>query len=503
MKAAPSFQFLRRASGLLLAAAFFGLVFLFSPFRERFEFDLDEGVEVMKGFLLARGYPMYTQIWSEQPPLFTYLLAVAFRLFGFEVDVGRILVLLFSALLLAASFYFLYLAWGYWHALVGALLIILLPYYVTLSVSVMIGLPAVALAVVSLAALGLWHRRRWRAWLVLSAAVLALSVLIKIITAFLAPLFIIGLLCAEIFQSAQPAGWRSRFAGRSWFTPALLWGLVFVSVAGLLGLLMVGPANLSQLLDTHLLAEQIGGASYPGAQSIYWHLRESWAVLLLALLGVLFTIWKKNWLSLYLVAWAITALLLLSFHEPVWYHHQLLVTVPAALLAGIASGEGVRLLAGLLRQNRHFTPRSLVSILALVGLVLVMVDRYPKIAPELSHPAYFLPGLDRAPWPEQMFLVKMANHAPETRWVVTNLPMYAFRVGLPVPPPLAVMSEKRIVTGELTEAQIIAIVQQVRPEQVLLGRREFPELEAVLKQDYRLLYSRGKRQLYLRKDIRQ
>ena len=104
MKAAPAFHLFRRASGLLLAAAFFGLVFLFSPFRERFEFDLDEGVEVIKGFLLARGYPMYTQIWSEQPPLFTYLLAVAFRLFGFEVDVGRILVLLFSALLLAASF---------------------------------------------------------------------------------------------------------------------------------------------------------------------------------------------------------------------------------------------------------------------------------------------------------------------------------------------------------------------------------------------------------------
>jgi hypothetical protein len=102
-----------------------------------------------------------------------------------------------------------------------------------------------------------------------------------------------------------------------------------------------------------------------------------------------------------------------------------------------------------------------------------------------------------------MFLVKMANHAADTRWVVTNLPMYAFRAGLPVPPSLAVMSEKRIVTGELTEAQIIAIIEEVRPEQVLLGRREFPELEAVLKEDYRLLYTRGKRQLYLRKDIRQ
>jgi hypothetical protein len=333
---------------------------------------------------------------------------------------------------------------------------------------------------------------------------LALSVLVKIISAFLVPIFVIGLLSAEIFRAGQRVSWRARLSGRSWFMPALLWSLVFLGIAGILGLLMVGPSNLNQLLDTHLLARQIGGdASYPGAQSIYWHLGESWAVLLLALLGAVTTIWRKNWLSLYLVAWAAAALLLLTFHAPVWYHHQLLVTVPAAMLAGIAGGEGIQRLAVSLHQKKLLTASALVAVLAAAGLVLVLVERYPKVAPELAHPAYFLDRAPHAPWAEQMFLVKMANHAPETRWVVTNMPMYAFRASLPVPPALAVMSEKRIVTGELTEAQIIAIVQEVKPEQVLLGRREFPELEAVLKEDYRLLYTRGKRQLYLRKDIRQ
>jgi hypothetical protein len=384
------------------------------------------------------------------------------------------------------------------------LLLVLLPYYITLSVSVMIGLPSIALAVLSLAALGMWHRRRKRGWLVFSAAALALSVLVKIITGFLAPIFIAGLLCAEIFRAGQAGGWRRRLTGRSWFMPALLWSLTFLGIGGILGLLMVGPANLSQLLDTHLLARQFGGeASYPGAQSIYWHLGESWAVLLLAIAGVVITIWRKNWLSLYLAAWAGTALLLLTFHEPVWYHQQLVVTVPAAMLAGIAGGEGIRRLAVSLRLRKLVTASALVAILAAAGFVYVLAERYPKVAPELSHPAYFLDRADHAPWTEQMFLVKMANHAADTRWVVTNLPMYAFRAGLPVPPSLAVMSEKRIVTGELTEAQIIAIIEEVRPEQVLLGRREFPELEAVLKEDYRLLYTRGKRQLYLRKDIRQ
>ena len=96
----------------------------------------------------------------------------------------------------------------------------------------------------------------------------------------------------------------------------------------------------------------------------------------------------------------------------------------------------------------------------------------------------------------------MTNHAPETHWVVTDLPMYAFRVGLLVPPYLAVSSTKRRSTGELTEQQFIAIIEEYKPEQVLIGRSTYPEIEKYLEQDYRVLYTRGKRLLYLRKDLK-
>ena len=76
------------------------------------------------------------------------------------------------------------MVWGYQHALVGTLILILLPTYLGLSVSVMIGLPAIAFAVLSLLALTAWHQYRKYLWLILSALALCLSVFTKIFPAF-------------------------------------------------------------------------------------------------------------------------------------------------------------------------------------------------------------------------------------------------------------------------------------------------------------------------------
>jgi hypothetical protein len=187
--------------------------------------------------------------------------------------------------------------------------------------------------------------------------------------------------------------------------------------------------------------------------------------------------------------------LLLTFHKPVWYHHQLLITIPVALLAGIAAGDAVQSIPQAF-QKRNLTTISTIAALVLFGIIIAI--RWPVVFPDFNRPSYLVTHGAPPPWAEQMFLTKMENHAANSEWVVTNLPMYAFRVGLPVPPHLAVISEKRILTGELSESQIVATIQSIQPALVLIGRREFPDLETYLATQYRLLYERGKRQLYLR-----
>jgi 4-amino-4-deoxy-L-arabinose transferase-like glycosyltransferase len=475
--------------GILLLGvplAFLLIMLLFYPFHERFMFDQDEGINAIKSLLIARGYSMYTEIWSDQPPFLQYLLAVWLRIFGFDIQTARILILFLSAALLGAAYKFLNQTWGTGHALAGAVLIFLLPYYNTLSVSVMIGLPAIAFAMCALLALLMWHHSNHDLWLVLSAIALGISVLTKLFTGFLAPIFLIGIL---IDQKARVRKTTSRHTP---IRPALIWSLVFASVVIVLGLIFVGYSNINQLLEIHLAA-RYSDTFVSGTYTILWFLQESSPILFLALIGSIFIVLERNWLSLYLVAWAAAAFLLLSLQVPVWYHHQLLISIPCAMLAGIAVGQAVYWIASIYRSRDFFTLRSLLSIVAIVGLAFALITRIPNTIYDFSQPDDLL---DR----ERIFLTRMANHAAETQWVVTDIPMYAFWIGASVPPPVAVISVKRMDAGDLTEDDIINVVEEYKPEQVLIGRFEFPKLSQLLEHEYRLLYSRGKRALYLRKN---
>ena len=486
-----------QSAPLILPLIYLAAMLLYFPFRERFEFDQDEGGEVMKALLVARGYPLYSEVWSDQPPVLTYLLAATFRVLGPDVDAGRVVVLLLSTGLLAAAGQILQLTWGVWHALAGEVLIFLLPFFTTLSVSAMIGHPAIAFAMFSLLALTIWHQRGGDWWLFLSAAALGVSVLTKLFTGFLAPVFVLGIF---LDSRARQGG---SITGRDRLRPAFHWSLTFTALVIAAVLFVIGPANVPELLNTHLEARQVRTyISQSNALPISWYLRDAWPVLLLAGVGCLFTVLGRRWTSLYPIAWASLAYLLLSFHAPVWYHHQHLITIPAAMLAGIASGEGFRLVPQIIRTRAFLSVRAGLAALALAGFGASLIVRGPLTLPDFDRPPVFATGAAHAPWAEQVFLTKMGNHARETHWVITNLPMYAFRVGLVTPPALAFISEKRLATGELTEEQIIAAIREYRPEQVLVGRRDFLKIKQVLQADYRLLYERGRRQLYILKDLK-
>lgn len=486
--------FWRRLSvHLALPLAFLLAMFLIFPFRQRFEFDLDEGLNAMKALLVARGYPLYTQVWSDQPPLLTYLLAGVIRLFGANIDAARGLVLGLSFLLMASATHFLRISWGLWHALAGALLIFMLPFYTALSVAVMVGLPAIAVAVLSLLAQELWHQSHQERWIVLSALLLGLSVLTKLFTGILAPIFVAGIFLAEW----KAPSWSLRLR------PVLIWCLVFGLVTAGLGLLLVGPANMSQLVATHLFARQDPSfRELAESQSINWHLAGAWPVLALGGIGSLFAVVERRWSSLYLLAWAAIAYGLLLFHAPVWYHHQFLITIPAAILAAIGVGECARWIPQLIRGRVWISPRSLLVLLALVGFGVTISARARLTYHTFILPAYLIPPEAAAEGREAPFLAEMTRYAPKTHWVVTDLPMYAFRAGIPVPPPLAAMTGKRIASGELTEASIIQTIEDYKPEQVLVGRFDLPAVESYLRQDYRRVYQWGRKVLYLHGELK-
>ena len=481
---------------LSVPLAFAVIVLFFFPSRGRFEFSTDEGINLMKAMLVNQGYPLYGEIWSDQPPLFTYLLSAVFYFFGFKVGAGRLLVLFLSCVLLWAAFRYMILTWGKRQALAGALLLFLMPKYMTLSVSVMVGLPSLAFAMVSLLCIALWHTRRNYVFLVLSAILLGLSVLTKLITGFLAPIFILGLIISE-YNRLRKSG-----SQRDLLLPGILWGLVFAIFTLGLGSLLIGIDNLPQIFNTHLAATQVKDLRQQLDYTINFHLQPAWPVLFLAVVGSIISLRSRLWFALYPLAWAVTAYLLLFMHRPVWFHHQLLVTIPAAMLGGVALFEGARWTVQITRPHIDKSASSLIRVAALLGLLAFLFSiRVPEPVSLLSpSPSLSVSGFELGPLTERFF-TRMNKYAPETNWVVTDLPMYAFRARLPVPPNLVVFSVKRFETGNLTEQEIVDTIREYHPEQILLGRYDYPIVDKFLKGRYYLIHSKDLMKLYIRNDL--
>jgi 4-amino-4-deoxy-L-arabinose transferase-like glycosyltransferase len=479
---------------ILLALLFFVFTFSYYPFREKLQFDSDEGLNLMRSMLVAKGYPLYGEVSSDQPPLFNHLLAIVFRVTGFEVNPARVFVLLFAALLVWACAQFLQLTSGKLAAIFFLPLVIMLPQFLRLSTSVMIGLPSLALAAVSMVLVIFWHRTQKDLWLVLSGFALALSVLIKLFTGFVAPVFLIGITASMYFEG--------RGEGFSWkmLRPAWIWGLSFASLVLVLGFGLVGPQNIDAITSPHIAApvtEELAGSGY----TMNAHLRTAGPLLILGIFGAAFSLYRRNWLALYPIGWASLAYVLFSFYSPVFYHHQLLITIPAAMLAAAAVGEGIALLTHLRSSSDLIRVQTILGAGAVIGFILVSLHYWPALDRDLMNSPRLTDFSLRATSGKLKVLRVMSEYVEQTDWIMTDMPMYAFRVGRPVPPNVATFSSKRLATGSLTEEDILTAMRDYQPEQVLMARFEIPTLEAYLQENYTLILSVEFFRLFLRNDL--
>lgn len=479
---------------ILIASVFFLFMLFFFPFREILQFDVDEGVNLMRSMLVNLDYPLYDQISSDQPPIFTYILAQVIKTTGVNLTAGRILVLFFSTLLVWSCSQFLQLTWGSIYSIILLFLILLLPYYMRLSVSIMIGLPAISMATLSLLLITLWHLNKRDYLLILSGVIFGISILIKFFTIFLMPIFLLGITISQ-YNHFKTNGFSIK-----WFQPGLIWFISFGLISFALTSILVGSNNFIDIIRPHLDSSSILSLREYN-NTINFHLLSVIPFLFLGLIGVLISILRKNWLSLYPAVWAAIAYLLLRIYSPVWYHQQILVTVPVVILCAVAAGEGIMWLIKLIHEKELTFKNSVPTLLALIVFLFVIVHYFPLFRAQV----YSKPQLTRislkAPQHQMKVLRSMRNYSDQTNWVVTDTPIYAALIRKPVPPKLATFTLKRVATKSLTEDNIIYTVKTYRPEQVLLTRFNLPNLENYLIQNYNLIQkSRGYR-LYIRNDL--
>jgi hypothetical protein len=424
-----------------LPAVFAFLVSVSGQWWSSHAFDTDEGINLGKAALVAAGLHPYADIWNDQPPLLTYILAFVQEVLPWNVSAARVTILLFACLLLYSVFAVVKESAGTAAAATSVVLLATAPLMWRLSISVMIGLPAVALA---MSACAIVYRRQGAGLVraVLAGLVFALSLQTKLFTAAAFPAFL---------AMAYLSGGEKRRADRLWMAVVAMGA----TAAGFVAIeVMVGVPLFAQLISPHVAGEVRSGYSFiNSALRLGVYLIQQPFVVLSALLAVVrlrrpIPDLHKVWLI-----WIGCTLVALLFHTPVRYHHVLLLLVPMACLGGEALWRFFETAwPGWSSVARYKLQLVIALPIALAAYLLLLL-----------YPLHVGTAADGE-------IARLLRHAGNDPFVATDQPFEAFRARLLVLPELVVFSKKRIASHSLTADTLIAAIDARRPGQVMLRK---------------------------------
>ena len=424
---------------------------------------VDEGYNLIKATLMLDGYSLYRDIWSDQPPVYTFILKVMFALFGKHAYVARFVTLIFSINLVFCIWYSIYLILDKKAAKLSFIMLLCLPTYIVLSVAIMIGLPAISCAAASLLCIFLWHiQKRWF-WIFSSSVFIGISLCIKFFTFPLVPVIFMGLLSSTYCEKNV-----NKF---SRFLPALFW--LFFSILTLTFILFIseGLFHLDQLFTGHYNAIK---DKYFSNFSIFQSLSLSQLIVLAAtfllnIYGVCIALKNRYYLLLYPFSWFCLNLLIFINIQPYWWHYFIILIIPSIYISAYSISILQARAPKLISQNYIYENFNFHIIAVLI------------ITSMLSYRVYKMQMYDQT---RLNLMAEITNTPGSKKLMITDDPFYAFESGINVHPYLAVMSAKRYQTKLLTDNVIISFIKRYSPEFILLSKQRYEGLDDVLNKNY-------------------
>ncbi|MCP4164845.1 MAG: glycosyltransferase family 39 protein [Chloroflexi bacterium] len=472
---------------------FIGFMFFYSPMSDPQSFGYDEGVNLMKAVLYGEGYQLYVDIWSDQPPMLTALLSVWRQWFGSTVQTTRMLIVLMSGLLLWSFYQIIHRTVSIPAGLLAVLLLVVSQQYIRLSPSIMIGLPALAFAIVSIYVVILASYRKSTLLLVLSGLLMALSLQTKLYTVILFPAIIGYLFAVDLLEVRTMQGMKRGLRDSVlWFAAATV-GFIAVS-------LFFGSFDPEQIIVPHFGPQT--RAAYAATENLSFILDTFGRHLLYLPIAMLGAVWMIKNLKPVVVlptVWLITTLLFLLIQKPLRYHYVTMFALPVSWLC--AYGIEACLVFMQRRRQDHLSRPGrdwLTWIMAFLGVIYIIAFVfYPSPIGKLVHRE----NHDKRPKFEQQIVgILQKDVDKQSDWLFTDVPYYAAKAGLLVPPSLAVFTKKRITSGALSDDMLMEVLTDYEPQVLLLERfidRYGPELMAMVEQKYDLLYTFGKTRYYI------
>jgi hypothetical protein len=475
---------LGRGAPLILLVAAFLLMELLLPLGTVVKIGADEDFELSKATLCLKGYALYTEIWDDQPPLITFVIAQVLKHVSHSIIAARLVSVCSAVLLLSAVFFLARRVSGFLAAGLTTGMLAASPGFIELSSSCMQEIPALAPVVAALCELFTVRSTKWHRPEILGGILFAIGLQMKLIGIIYLPLaaFILWL---RSRQTARPlAG-----AARGLFVLLLVCGLAFLGLNFLTGSPLM--AQLKQSWGAHFASARSFEYGSPDEHPFDWAiLLRNWDTTVPALVGVVllkFQARSKAAAGLPLL-WLGLTLAVFARHRPWWSFYYVHNSIPLCWCAAVALAAAW----DYVRCRRGWLLRVGFGVLALSGLGWSGGRVYLQEAEIRS-----LPRLSSC-----LVLKEVARFKPHASFLFSDEPIYSFYSGIPMPPRLATISLKQMWAGEMSNARVVEEITRVKPGLILTKNdsRGRP-YRGLLDREYKLVYRDQQYLLYAHSTI--
>ncbi len=428
--------------------------------------SFDEGIRSEQLLLMSAGYRPFRDIFSSQGPLLLDLLYPFYLWFGQTLEAARAGVVVFSTVGLVAAWWLGRMAAGPIAGLAAAGLLAMSPGYLEGSRLALAEVPTIAPALLALGAAYAYRQSSRTGWLVVSAVLCALALLIKPMVVHVGLPLMATLAQADRRQSARDF---ARYGS-----------IVVLLCAGVI--LALGPAAVWDNLGAYRAAAGHRlGADWVKNLRLAWIIvdRERAGLLALAVIGLVFGCARHPGRVVPIALWVAAVLSLFALYGDLADKHIVYLIPPLALLGGVGLGLAFQA-ATVLGGGRRTGWDLAVASLGLAVLGVYLWNLQPLYRTDL----YVILDAERVAERRRdqaaeldMADVMLARAGPSD-WVLSDNPNAAFRARRMVIPALADTSGTRVDAGSLTSARVIDLVAQYRPAVVVTWSRRLGRLDA-------------------------
>lgn len=459
-----------------------------------FSWSWDESLLIATSRAVDAGYALYEEIWYDYPPLFPFLLQLAFRLGSDPIQAARGLIVACSLLtLISAGWITRQVSHSDLASITAVLLLLLAPPFVANSRAALADLPALTLAALALATTLYGKKSKARPWFAVAGFLYSASLAMKP-TSYFVILPMIVLLWTQDGDAAFPLQDLTTLVER----------LLFVAGGCIIGLVLFFAwvpmrAFLQQLLQTYWRTQkQYGFAFAENLQHMWFYFTgdeyggSQYGLFSLGFFGCLAMLRKRqNPRVLAALLWLGTGLVVWLSHAPLYDHHLITLLLPLVVLAALGVVELIQMISA------EFRPYFL-CILGICSLWLYLLSIPALLETNM--------GLARPPDDDEdedalIAAQELQYLTTSDDFIITDSLMMACRADRHVPPEMLNLSSRRIKSGQLTANKAIAWTERYEPAAIIFWNDRLESMSGYVdwvQSHYRLARWFGKeRRIYL------